>query len=194
MLDFVSIDFEGTHKDPRRGYPHEMGVAVFRGGLLIESRSWDIALPVNAAGKIFREVDAVALSVSGKSYDRLIETGQDSLFVLSELEYFLQRNDAVGLPNLAFNHGYDMECYRQMLFECSSWHPSLVGKRINHCEILGSAWFDLMVYYRMRFPVASHDFNSCLSRCGLSRLKSVHAAEEDAILNGRCYLELLLHG
>lgn len=194
MNKFYAIDFEATHKDPSRGYPWQIGVAFFDNGEVVDTFESRIAFPTHyKTGKYTKEADAIALSIGGVTLEDITE-GPDTRTVLWDLNEFVAKHGTA--PNVAYNSSYDQQCYRQMLFEASDWHPSERGVRVNHPEVLSPAWFDVMAQFRSLHPYETASLDNALLNYGMERSGDKHGALEDAILCGRLYfaLKALLEG
>lgn len=188
----LALDFEGTNKDPRKGAPCQIGLAVMDGEGVIASDEWLIAPPRHyKTGKPTREVDAYALEVSGLTLAD-IESGLTSYLSCARLASFVKDNNAGSLPVVAYNIGYDYECYGQMLYDGGHFDRD-VYEYLPFGDVLGAKW---ICAFRMSRRLLSGDLikfslDDVAAYFGLSRVGGKHGALEDAILAGRIYARLL---
>lgn len=188
-MKFIAIDFEGSSKDPRRGAPIQIGAVLMDDDEVIGTFESLIGLPRHyKTGKITREVDAIALAVSGITLEQL-ESAPSSSTVINDFE--TKFGDYSHLPMVAFNASYDLECFNNLYFEAGSFD------------------FDAREYFG-RQPVGFSNWicarmfaQSTLNYCANFSLDEVvtflnlppregdqHGALEDAILAGKVYAKL----
>lgn len=192
---FLAIDFEGSHRNPRQGFPVQIGVAVMDlGGNVVDSDEWLIKCPVHyATGKPMREADAFALAISGITLERLESEGLTSADSCHRLEEFATRNKASSMPNVAYNTSYDTECYRDMLFNGGYFDKSSYpGIYRVYPEILSATWICAMVAARRSLASVLDKFSldDVADYFGLVRSTDKHGALEDAIIAGKVYAQL----
>ena len=191
-MRILALDFEGTHREPRRGCPIQLGVAVMEDNQVLASDEFLIAPPVHyKTGKPMKEVDAYSLKVSGLTLDQVEAEGLKAYVACCRLDAFCQFNSAHNLPVLAYSFTYDAECYGQLLYEGGRYDYDL-QKRLAYREILSPTWIDMYRIARRKLEGVIYDFtlDFVAEHCGLARASEKHGALEDAILAGSIYFEL----
>ena len=186
---FLALDFEGSHVDPQRGCPTQLGIALMDDeGTVHDSDEWLCAPPRHyKTNRVTREVDAYALQVAGLRIEDL-DAGLDPWQSCHRLSEFVAANRAGSLRVVCFNVAYDIAMYRNMLFFASDWHPTEKGVRVAHPEILGPNWTCAYGMARAVVPfLESHKLDDVAAHFGLSRSGESHGALEDAILAGRVF-------
>lgn len=191
-MKLLALDFEATNKDPRRGCPIQIGIAVVEGPDVLASAEWLIKPPVHyKTGKPTKEVDAYALRISGLSLEQIEADGCTSKESCVKLSEFVRENKAGSLPVLAYNFTYDAECYGQMLFDAGSYDFH-TKEYLAFPDILGAKWICAYRTARLmlRDQLTKFTLDDVAAHFGLSRDTEVHSALPDAILAGRIYHEL----
>lgn len=185
-MKLLALDFEASNKDPRRGCPVQMGVAVMEGETVLASDEWLIRPPVHyKTGKPMKEVDAYALRISGLSLDTIESDGLTSFESCARLATFVKDNAAGSMTNLAYNFTFDAESYGQMLFDGGHYDYDL-REYMPFPDILSPKW--ICAYRMTRRMLADSLIKFSLDDAagffGLARGGDAHGALEDAILAG----------
>lgn len=194
-MKILALDFEGSHKDPRRGWGVQIGVAVMDGPEVIAQDEWLIACPKHyRSGKPTRECDAWSLTISGLTLEKIEAEGLTAYDSCFRLEGFIQMNNAGNLPVVAFNFTYDAETYSQMLFDGGRFDRKIY-EYVVYPEILGPRWICAYRMARRQLPnLVHHNLDAVAEHFGLSRETDSHEALADAILAGKVYHALTTAG
>jgi len=191
-MRFLALDWEGSHKNPQLGCPVQCGIALMEDSEVIASDEWIIRQPVHyKTGKPTKEVDANALAISGITLEQMEREGLTPLESCNRLEKFVRQNEARSLRVLTFNASYDLATYRNHLFDGGGWHATERGVFSPYPEILGATWTCIMATARHLVNIPKYSLDSVAEHLGMSRETEIHGALEDAILAGRCYVEML---
>ena len=192
-MKYLAIDFEGSHKEPRRGCPVQLGVAVMADGEVLASAEWLIKPPRHyKSGKPTREVDAYALAVSGLTLEKIEAEGLDAYEVCCQLNKFVKENEAKSLPILAYSFTYDAECYENLLYEGGDYDFT-IKEYVGLPPILGAKWICVRQTARLLLPgqLVHYSLDDVAGLLGFSRTTEAHGALEDAILAGKVYHALV---
>jgi DNA polymerase III epsilon subunit-like protein len=185
----LALDFEGSSKEPRRGCPVQLGIAVMEDGNVLDSDEWMIRPPLHyKTGKPTREVDAYSLRISGLSLERIEAEGLTSRESCARLHTFIKKNSAISLQTVAYNFTYDAECYGQMLYDGGEFDRS-VYEYLAYPDALGPKW--TCAYRMARLMLADHllkfSLDDVAGYFNLARSGETHGALEDAILAGKVF-------
>lgn len=193
MNRFLSLDFEGTSKEPRQGYPAQCGVALFVDGKVVAEDEFLMRQPRHyKTGRPTRVVDANSLDVWGMTLERLEFEGMTAGEGCARLRKFVHDTSCRTAPVLAYNVSYDIECYGQMLFD-GGCYDRFIAEYIPQDEILSHRWVDAFRLARATLAgkLIKFDLDSVAAYYGLSRATDKHGALEDAKLAGHVYLALM---
>lgn len=190
-MKILALDFEGTSKDPRMGYPAQIGVAVMDGDEVLAQDEWLHLQPVHyKTGAPTKVVDANSLRIWGMTLDRLDQEGITIREGCDRLARFVEDNAAQWLPIVSYNITYDVESYGAMLFEAGYYDRSLY-KYLPYHEVLGPRWVCAYRMARLKLPhLAGHKLDDVADHFGLARDTLTHGALMDAILGGKVYNRL----
>jgi DNA polymerase III epsilon subunit-like protein len=188
---FLAIDFEGTHREPRKGCPIQLGIALMtESGEVLDQDEWLIQPPLHYKTKRpTKEVDAYALRVSGLTLEQ-VEQGLTARESCQRLKVFVTRNNVKDLQTVAYNFTYDAEMLGQMQFEAGHYDPHYREFR-PHPDILGHQWVCAYRLAKRKLPnLPNHTLEEVAKYFGLQRTAQTHGALEDAILAGNIYARL----
>lgn len=188
MDRFLSLDFETGGTDPKRNFPVSLGVALFDSGKMVDGKEWVIA-PPSYKGKISREYDVNALSVSGLTWKQILE-GNPSAKVVQGLHEFAQEHGASQLPILAYNAPFDLAFYSELLFAASSWNNHTKRMDLAAPPLYGPWQCVRMLAQRVLFAQET-GLDAVSAKVGLTRTGTKHGALEDAILCAEVYLKII---
>lgn len=188
-MRLLAMDFEATNKDPRRGCPCQLGIAVMDGETIIAQDEWLIKPPTHyKTGKPTKEVDAYALRVSGLSLETIEAEGLSSTASCDRLRKFVVGQQAESMPVLCYNFTFDAETYGQMLFDGGCYDRSIY-EYMPYPEILSPRW---ICAYRLARKKLANDLikfslDDVADHLGLQRSGDTHSALEDAVLAAKVY-------
>jgi DNA polymerase III epsilon subunit-like protein len=189
MDRFVAIDFETSGLDVKRHAPVSLGLALFDGGKVTLEKEWIISPPKNKEGKVTREYDVVALSVSGLSWKQIKE-GHSCKEVVNELHQIAKAELLTFLPVVAFNASFDLAWYSEMLFLAGEWSPQAKRFVPPSPPLVGPWNCARMLSQGKGLEVTKFSLDAVADHFGLKRKGSDHGALEDSILAGEVFCRL----
>lgn len=189
MSKILALDYEGTSKEPRRGWGCQLGVAIMDGPEVLAQDEWLIKCPRHyKTGKPMRECDAFSLGISGLTLERIEAEGVTAYESCERLKAFVLDNDAKHLPVVAYNFTYDAEAYGQMLFD--GGHYDFEERQyFGYPEILGPKWICAYRWARRALEgrLTEWKLDDVAAHFGLARETESHEACADAILAGKVF-------
>lgn len=188
----LALDFEGTNKEPRRGAPIQLGLAIMDSGTVVAQAETLIRPPTHyKSGKPTKEVDAYSLRVSGLTLEKVESEGLGSTTACKWLQSFVKKHDAKEMPIVAYSMSYDIECYRQLLYDGGTYDWDL-REYFGFPEIICGPWHCAFSMARMRLSgkLLNFSLDDVAGFFGLSREGEAHGAGEDCILAGQIFHRL----
>lgn len=183
-MRILALDFETSGTDPRRHAPIQLGLAVMEGGEVIESRQWLVKPITNKAGKIVREYDLVAMSISGITFEQLMAEGMNELEIWNQATHFCRKMGASAAHLVSHNAAFDAAFLSDMQYRQGSWKYGT----FEQAPVLNwGPWWCTSRMAQEHLSVANYKLDTCAAHFGLARSSDKHDAEEDAILCGRLF-------
>lgn len=181
-MKFIALDFETGGLDPQRHGAVSLGLAVFDGADVVDSREWIIAPPTNKSGKVSVEYDINALAINGVTWAQ-IKSGTSEAQTLSQAIQFAELHNVRDALIVSHNAAFDAAFLSQMVFRCGSWN---YGKFEAFPEPLRGPW---ACTRRMAtvLDLPDNKLDTVCAHFGLARTGEHHGAMEDAVLCGKVF-------
>ena len=189
MKSFISLDFEGSGKDPRRHAPTQLGLALFEGDEVVSTLETLIGPPRHyKTDAITREYDSVALELTGFTMKQLLEAPSPAE-VCSMVRAWVREHAIGNLPLVAYNAGgYDWPMMRELAYLGGGYDQ--LARRFEVASLgLSHRWVCAQELARAKIDPAEIEgwkLDQVAAHLGLDgRTTEFHGALEDAILAGR---------
>jgi DNA polymerase III epsilon subunit-like protein len=189
MKSFISLDFEGSGKDPRRHAPTQLGLALFEGDEVVSTLETLIGPPRHyKTNAINREYDSVALELTGFTMKQLLEAPSPAE-VCSMVRSWVREHAIGNLPLVAYNAGgYDWPMMRELAY-LGGYYDQRARRREPASLGLSHRWVCAQELARAKIEpeeVEAYSLDQVAKVLGLDgRTTELHGALEDAILAGR---------